>query len=145
MSQNCYAGKDGALGVSTDGGSTYTNIAMLTSWDVSQSAETLECAYMGSTWKEHHAGLLSWEGSCEANFTDTAAAAAFTPAHLAANQVTIGQTIDLYFYPDAADADFGWAGKAVVTSIDNSASLGDVQTVSISFTGTGALTQDITV
>ena len=142
---NCYAGKDGALGVSTDGGVSYTNVAMLTGWDVSQSAETLECAYMGTSWKEHHAGLLSWEGSAEANFTDTAAAGGMTPAHLAANQVTIGQTIDLYFYPNVSDADFGWAGKAVVTSIDNSASLGDVQTVSLSFTGTGALTQDITV
>lgn len=142
---NCYAGKEGALGVSTDNGATYTNVAMLTSWDVSQSAETLECAYMGTSWKENHAGLLSWEGSAEANFTDTAAAAGMTPAALAANQVTIGQTIDLYFYPDVNDSDFGWSGKAVVTSIDNSASLGDIQTVSLSFTGTGALTQDITV
>ena len=142
---NCYAGKEGALGVSTDNGATYTNVAMLTSWDVSQSAETLECAYMGTSWKENHAGLLSWEGSAEANFTDTAAAAGMTPAALAANQVTIGQTIDLYFYPDVNDADFGWSGKAVVTGIDNSASLGDIQTVSLSFTGTGALTQDITV
>jgi len=142
---NCYAGKEGALGVSTDNGATYTNVAMLTSWDVSQSAETLECAYMGTSWKENHAGLLSWEGSAEANFTDTAAAAGMTPAALAANQVTIGQTIDLYFYPDVNDVDFGWSGKAVVTGIDNSASLGDIQTVSLSFTGTGALTQDITV
>lgn len=142
---NCYAGKEGALGVSTDNGATYTNVAMLTSWDVSQSAETLECAYMGTSWKENHAGLLSWEGSAEANFTDTASAAGMTPAALAANQVTIGQTIDLYFYPDVNDSDFGWSGKAVVTSIDNSASLGDIQTVSLSFTGTGALTQDITV
>lgn len=142
---NCYAGKDGALGVSTDGGSTYTNVAMLTSWDVSQSAETLECAYMGTSWKENHAGLLSWEGSCEANFTDTAAAAGMTPAHMAANQVTVGQTIHVYFYPNVADSDFGWYGKAIVTSIDNSASLGDIQTASLSFTGSGALTQDITV
>ena len=37
----CYAGKDGALSI---GG---TNVAMLTSWNVTQSAETLECAYMG--------------------------------------------------------------------------------------------------
>jgi predicted secreted protein len=140
---NCYAGKDGALGVSTDGGATYTNIAMLTSWDVSQSAETLECAYMGTSWKENHAGMLSWEGSAEANFTDTAAATGLSG--LAANAVTIGQSINLYFYPDSTDADLGWTGSAIVTSIDNSASLGDIQTVSLSFTGSGALVQDITV
>ena len=64
---NCYAGKDGALSV--DG----TNIASLTSWSITQSAETLECASMGSTWKEHKSGLLSWEGSAEANFMDDTA------------------------------------------------------------------------
>lgn len=126
----CYAGKDGALSV---GG---TNIAMLTSWDVSQSAETLECAYMGSTWKEHKAGLLSWEGSCEANFTDASATAA-------ANEVTVGTEVALVFYPvDGGNMSF--SGNAIVTAIDNSASLGDVQTVSLSFMGTGQLTTDIT-
>lgn len=126
----CYAGKDGALSV---GG---TNIAMLTSWDVSQSAETLECAYMGSTWKEHKAGLLSWEGSCEANFTDASATAA-------ANEVTVGTEVALIFYPvDGGNMSF--SGNAIVTAIDNSASLGDVQTVSLSFMGTGQLTTDIT-
>lgn len=126
----CYAGKDGALSV---GG---TNIAMLTSWDVSQSAETLECAYMGSTWKEHKAGLLSWEGSCEANFTDASATQA-------ANEVTVGTEVALIFYPvDGGNMSF--SGNAIVTAIDNSASLGDVQTVSLSFMGTGQLTTDIT-
>ena len=63
----CYAGKDGALSI---GG---TNVAMLTSWNVTQSAETLECAYMGVDWKDYKAGLRSWEGSADANFTDDAA------------------------------------------------------------------------
>ena len=127
----CYAGKDGALSV---GG---TNIAMLTAWNVSQAAETLECAYMGSTWKDHKAGLLSWEGSADANFTDDTATQA-------ANEVVVGSEVALVFYPDAADTSLSFTGTAIVTSIDNSASLGDVQTVSLSFMGTGALATDIT-
>lgn len=135
----CYSGKDGALSV--DG----TNVAYLTSWTVTQNAEVLECAYMGADWKDNHAGLKSWEGSAEANFTDTAAAAGLTPAQQAANEVIVGSTVTLYFYPNASDADFGWTGSAVVTSIENSASLGEVQTVSLSFTGSGALAQNVTV
>lgn len=127
----CYAGKDGALSV---GG---TNIAMLTAWNVSQAAETLECAYMGSTWKEHKAGLLSWEGSADANFTDDSATGA-------PNSVVVGAEVALVFYPDAADTNLSFTGNAIVTSIENSASLGDVQTVSLSFMGTGALATDIT-
>ena len=134
----CYAGKDGALSI---GG---TNVAMLTSWTVSQSAETLECAYMGVSWKDFKAGLLSWEGSAEANFTDVASAAGLTPAQIAANSVTVGQSVSLIFYPvDAGTMSF--TGTAIVTSIDNNAALGDVQTVSLSFTGTGELVTDITV
>jgi len=134
----CYAGKDGALSV---GG---VNVAMLTSWTVSQSAETLECAYMGVSWKDYKAGLNSWEGSAEANFTDLASAAGLTPAEIAANTLVIGSTVSLIFYPVKAGT-MNFTGSAIVTSIDNNAALGDVQTVSLSFTGTGELTTDITV
>jgi hypothetical protein len=130
---SCYAGKDGALSV--DG----TNVAMLTSWTVTQNAEVLECAYMGASWKDHKAGLKSWEGSAEANFTDTVGAG----SNQAANEIGVGSVVTLYFYPDAADVDFGFTGSAVVTSIENGAALGEVQTVSLSFTGHGALTTDV--
>ena len=128
---SCYAGKDGALSVAG------TNIASLTSWSVSQSAEVLECAAMGSTWKEHKSGLLSWEGSADANFMDGTATQA-------ANEVTVGTTVALIFYPDASQSGMSFTGNAVVTAIENSASLGDVQTVSLSFSGTGQLATDLT-
>lgn len=127
----CYAGKDGALSIAG------TNIAMLTAWNVTQSAETLECAYMGSTWKDFKAGLLSWEGSADANFTDDTATQAM-------NEVTVGSEVAVVFYPvDAGTMSF--TGTAIVTSMDNNAALGDVQTVSLSLTGSGALVTDITV
>ena len=144
---NCYAGKDGALGVSTDDGATFTNIAMLTSWTVTQNAELLECNYMGATWKESKSGLLGWEGSAEANFTDTAGAGSDQAANTdgAPNaSLGVGSKVRLYFYPKATDTDFGFTGDAIITSIENSATLGEVQTVSLSFTGTGSLTTDVT-
>ena len=128
---SCYAGKDGALSVNG------TNIASLTSWSVSQSAEVLECASMGSTWKEHKSGLLSWEGSADANFMDSTATQA-------ANEIAVGTTVALIFYPDASQSGMSFTGNAVVTAIENSASLGDVQTVSLSFSGTGQLATDLT-
>lgn len=127
----CYAGKDGALSI---GG---TNVAMLTAWTVTQTAETLECAYMGATWKDHKAGLLSWEGSADANFTDADATQAM-------NEVTVGSEVAVIFYPLSTDTGISFSGNAIVTSMDNNAALGDVQTVSLSLTGTGALTTDIT-
>jgi len=93
---DCYSGKDGALSI---GGS---NVAMLTSWTVTQNAEVLA-----------RAGL-------------------------------VGSEVALIFYPDNADTGISFTGNAVVTSIENSAAIGDVQTVSLSFTGTGSLTTDLT-
>ena len=127
----CYAGKDGALSV---GG---TNVAMLTAWNVTQSAETLECAYMGVDWKDYKAGLLSWEGSADANFTDDTATQAM-------NEIVVGTEVAVVFYPVAAGT-MSFTGTAIVTSIDNNVALGDVQSVSLSLTGSGALVTDITV
>ena len=127
----CYAGKDGALSV---GG---TNVAMLTAWNVTQSAETLECAYMGVDWKDYKAGLRSWEGSADANFTDDSATQAM-------NEIVVGTEVAVVFYPVAAGT-MSFTGNAIVTSIDNNVALGDVQTVSLSLTGSGELTTDITV
>jgi hypothetical protein len=127
----CYAGKDGALSV---GG---TNVAMLTAWNVTQSAETLECAYMGVDWKDYKAGLRSWEGSADANFTDDSATQAM-------NEIVVGTEVAVVFYPVAAGT-MSFTGNAIVTSIDNNVALGDVQTVSLSLTGTGSLVTDITV
>ena len=127
----CYAGKDGALSV---GG---TNVAMLTSWNVTQSAETLECAYMGVDWKDYKAGLRSWEGSADANFTDDTATQAM-------NEIVVGTEVAVVFYPVAA-GNMSFTGTAIVTSIDNNVALGDVQTVSLSLTGSGELTTALTV
>lgn len=135
----CYAGKDGALSVAG------TNVAMLTSWTLTQSAETLECAFMGGPgWKEFKAGLKSWEGSCDANFTDTASAAGMTPAQQAANSVVVGTEVAVVFYPvDGGTMSF--TGTAIVTSIDNNVAIGDIQTASLAFTGSGPLVTDITI
>ena len=127
----CYAGKDGALSIAG------TNVAMLTAWNVTQSAETLECAYMGVDWKDYKAGLKSWEGSADANFTDDTATQAM-------NEIVVGTEVAVVFYPVAAGT-MAFSGTAIVTSIDNNVALGDVQTVSLSLTGSGALVTDITV
>lgn len=127
---SCFNGRNGALSV---GG---VNIAQLTSWDVSQSADAVECTFMGQTWKEHEAGIASWEGSCEA-LLDGATADANA-------LLTIGATVALIFYAEDGSADNAWTGNAIVTSIENSASLDDMMTVSCSFTGKGELTNTVT-
>lgn len=126
---SCFNGREGALSV---GG---TNIAKLTSWDITESADAIECTFMGQSWKDYEAGIASWEGSCEALIDGTAADANAL--------LSVGATVGLVFYAEAGVSDNAWTGTAIVTSIENSASLDDMMTVSCSFTGKGELTNTV--
>lgn len=135
---SCFNGRNGALSV---GG---VNIAQLTSWDLTQSADAVECTYMGQSWKEHQAGIASWEGSCEALLDGGAADANnLVRVDTALPALTPGSPVALIFYSVDGEVDNAWTGNAIVTSIENSASMDDMMTVSLSFTGTGELTNTV--
>lgn len=117
----CISGKNGALSV--DGGST--NVAQLTAWTITQNAETIEASYMGEDWKCIKPGNLSWEGTAEAIF-DTGE-----------TYPTVGSVVVLTAYEIAGTQTYN--GNAIVTSIETSVGVEDMITVSLSFTGDGAL------
>lgn len=118
----CISGKNGALSV--DGGTN--NVAQLTSWTITQSAETIEASYMGEDWKCVKPGMFSWEGSAEAVFdTDEV-------------YPTIGAVVNLVAYE--ATGVTTYTGTAIVTSIEVSAGVEDMITASLAFTGDGELT-----
>lgn len=135
---NCFNGRNGALSIGS------VNVAQLTSWDLTQSADAVECTFMGQAWKQHEAGIASWEGSCEALFAgDTTPGDANELVRVdtnSANTLVPGSPVALVFYAVDGVETNKWTGDAIVTSIENSASLDDMMTVSLSFTGTGALT-----
>ena len=118
----CISGKNGALSV--DGGTT--NVAQLTSWTITQSAETIEASYMGEDWKCVKPGMFSWEGSAEAVFDTTEV------------YPTIGAVVNLVAYE--ATGITTYTGSAIVTSIEVSAGVEDMITASLAFTGDGELT-----
>jgi hypothetical protein len=118
----CISGKNGALSV--DGGTT--NVAQLTSWTITQSAETIEASYMGEDWKCVKPGMFSWEGSADAVFDTTEV------------YPTIGAVVNLVAYESTGVTTY--TGTAIVTSIETSAGVEDMITASLSFTGDGELT-----
>jgi hypothetical protein len=118
----CMTGKSGALSV--DNGAT--NVAQLVSWTITQSADTVEASYMGEDWKCVKPGMFSWEGSAEAVFdTD-------------ATYPLIGAEVAIVAYEDTAVQTY--SGNAIITSIETSAGVEDMITVSLSFVGDGTLT-----
>ena len=119
---NCITGKNGALSV--DNGTS--NVAQLVSWTITQTADTVEASYMGEDWKCVKPGMFSWEGSAEAVFDTTA------------TYPTIGAEVTIVAYEDTAVQTY--SGDAIITSIETSAGVEDMITVSLSFVGDGELT-----
>lgn len=129
---SCYHGKNGALSL---GG---TNIAMLTSWNLSQSVDTVECTSMQDTAKTYKAGIPSFEGSAEAVWTDD-------DNQLNVGSITIGTEYAAVFYVDdnaTSAAELKYSGQVIVTGLEVSASMDDVVRATVNFQGTGALTVD---
>lgn len=113
----CISGKNGALSLAG------ANVAQLTSWTITQSAETIEGNYMGEAWRCVKPGTQSWEGTCEALF-DT--------SH---DYVDIGAEVALIAYETGTTTTY--SGNVVITSIETTATNEDMITTSISFVGDG--------
>ncbi len=107
---------------------TPTELMELREWSVSTSSEKVDTTAAGDDWEKHEVGLLSWEGEATCISVDT-----FWLAHL-----TDKITID--FFDDASDAEAKFTGTASL-DVERSVSYDDVIETSISFTGSGPLTE----
>jgi len=110
-------------------------IAEVTSFDISHSSETIETTSMGAATKTYIAGKQDWSGSitCHWDDTDANGQMALDP----------GSTIsELEVYPEGTGAgSYKLSGDAIVTERSISVSHDGVVSASISFQGTGPLTE----
>lgn len=129
---SCFHGKSGALSLDTQ------NIAMLTSWTLTESVDTVECTAMGDTTKTFKAGIKGFEGSCEMVWSDDTDAA----SKVTTGELSVGTQYAAVFYVE--DSDLSYSANVILTSLEVSASMDDVVRASASFQGTGAITVDDT-
>ena len=118
----CYHGKNGALSLQATGGSA-ENIAMLTSWTLNQSAETVQCTAMGDTAAKYMVGITSFEGTAECVWSTE------TTSKTDTSEVEVGTTYTAIFYVEdstTAGEDLAYKGSVIVTGLEVSASMDDV-------------------
>lgn len=109
------------------------SLAEITSWSISEAADTLEDTSMGDSARTYLSSLTSWDGSADVFWdeTDTTGQGA----------ATVGATLTLNVYPEGdTTGDTYYTGTAVVTGVSRTASFDSMITASITFRGTGALT-----
>ena len=104
------------------------------SWSLELSLETLETTALGDDWKNYIAGLKEWTASSEGDYevpVDEEGQAALQDAFLN------GTTVVVKLYVDGVNY---YQGEAYINSLSIEDPVDDVVSISIEFTGSGALT-----
>jgi len=124
------AGKNGKVVIGT---STAEKVVGIKNWSLELSLETLETTALGDDWKKYITGLKEWTASSEGDYnvpTDTVGQKALQDAFLN------GTTVKVKLYVDNTNY---YTGDAYISSLSIEDPVDDVVSVSIEFTGTGAL------
>ena len=121
---------------------TEADIAGTRSWSLSVSKDTLETTVQGNTAKTFIGGLISGEGSAELIY-DNAGNADYLS--FVEDILTTGDAGDALFelFPDSATSAKKISFSGIITSAEYGATLGETETINISFITTGAITSAI--
>ena len=132
-----YRGEEGSVKFKNGAGTTEA-IVSTTGWSLSVSKDILDCTAHGATSRSYVGSLISGTGSVDFLYT---AASSNETANLLADVLTT---------EDAADAQFELfldtsgtkkvSFTGIVTSAELGSSVGDLQSISVSFQTSGAIT-----
>ncbi len=124
------AGKNGKVVI---GAETTKKVVGIKNWSIELSLDTLETTALGDDWKNYITGLKEWSASSEGDYevpVDEEGQAALQKAFLD------GSTVMVKLYVD--DKNY-YMGEAYINSLSIEDPVDDVVSISIEFTGTGAL------
>lgn len=125
------AGKNGKVVI---GASASKKVVGIKNWSLELSLDTLETTALGDDWKNYITGLKEWSASSEGDYevpVDTEGQKALQDAFLNGTTVTVKLYVDGTNY---------YKGEAYINSLSIEDPVDDVVSISIEFTGTGALT-----
>jgi predicted secreted protein len=135
MSQ-AFAGYNGKIYISNDGGSTYNAIGEVNDMTLSIKTDDMEATSFDSVgWKEFIPGLKEWEADTEALYLYTN-----TGQDNLYNALVAGSVLKLRLLPKTGTGNKGYQGDAFITEWEFNNKVDDVVSLSASFRGTSSLT-----
>ena len=137
-----YRGQQGTVKFDKDAaGGALSEIAAVRSWSMSVDKEVLEVTDHGDTFRAYVGGLVSGTGSCEVLYD---APSAGDKLDLFNEALTVedpaNANFELYL-DESGDKKLSFA--ALVTNAEFSATVGEIEVVTISFTANGTITSGI--
>ena len=132
-----FRGEEGSVNFKNGTGTTAA-VASTTGWSLSISKDTLDCTAHGATARSYVGSLISGSGSVEFLYTASSGDAA---AELLADALTTEDAGDAQFelFTDTSGTK-KVSFNGIVTSVDFGTTIGDLQTVSVGFQTSGAIT-----
>lgn len=125
-----------------DGGSSVNPVLGTRSWSMSITKDTQETTVQGDTFKKFIGGLIEGEGTAELVYD---AAASGETATFVDGVLTTGDagTAAFELFPDSASGSAKISFVGLITNFEQSSSMGDVNTISITFKPSGTITSAI--
>ena len=125
-----------------DGGSSVNPVLGTTSWSMSITKDIQETTAQGDTFKAFVCGLIEGEGTAELLYDDSASGETAT---FVDGVLTTGDagTASFELFPDSSSATKKISFNGIITSFDQSSTLGEANTISITFKPTGTITSAI--
>ena len=121
-----HNGSEGLVHVGTDA------VGELKSWQITENATMIDTTVLSDSAQTFSAGTTSFSGSAECFLDET---------DTAQNALTIGASAVLkVYFEGSSSGDKFYTGTGLVESVDRSAAMDDIVSVSFTFRGTGALT-----
>lgn len=135
-----FRGEEGSVKFENDG-STTVALAATRSWSLTINKDTLDVTDFGSTSREFVGGLISGSGSVELMYTATTAdeTAAFLQDVLTAED-SANAAFEL-FLDTSGGKKISFSG--IITSMDASATVGELEVITCNFITSGAITAAI--
>ena len=125
-----------------DGGSSVNPVLGTTSWSMSITKDIQETTAQGDTFKAFVGGLIEGEGTAELLYDDSASGETAT---FVDGVLTTGDagTASFELFPDSSSATKKISFNGIITSFDQSSTLCEANTISITFKPTGTITSAI--
>ena len=135
-----YRGQQGSVKFD-DAGSTAATIASTRAWSLTVEKESLDTTALGDTYRGNVGGLISGSGTCELMYTASSAdeTNVFNEYVNTANDA--GTALFELYLDTAGTKKISFDG--VVTSAEYSATVGEIEVITVSFVTNGTITLDI--